>query len=318
MKKRILPFLLFILALLIPLVFNARPSVVAYINLAIIYAVSAVGLNLLLGVAGQISLGHAAFMGIGGYTSAILMMRYGIPSVLSVLAGGLLAGLFGLVIGFPALRLKGFYLAIATMALGTAVTDVIKRMEVLGADRGLTNVPPITIFGYQFSSEFAKYYLYLAILLLTIFLVNNLLKSKTGMAFRAMRDSEVAAKVFGINISYYKVLAFVISSFLAGVAGAMYGHSLSYLHPDMFGFGLSIEFLAITIIGGIGTLWGPVLGSALWVIVPRLFGTKLEAMAGVLFGVILILVVLFLPRGLSELIMRINKLFSRKEEGERS
>jgi len=134
--------------------------------------------------------------------------------------------------------------------------------------------------------------------------VNNLLKSKTGMAFRAMRDSEVAAKVFGINISYYKVLAFVISSFLAGVAGA-------------FGFGLSIEFLAITIIGGIGTLWGPVLGSALWVIVPRLFGTKLEAMAGVLFGVILILVVLFLPRGLSELIMRINNLF-RKDEGERS
>jgi len=131
-----------------------------------------------------------------------------------------LAGLFGLIIGFPALRLKGFYLAIATMALGTAVTDVIKRMEILGADRGLTNVPPVTIFGYQFSSEFAKYYLYLAILLLTIFLVNNLLKSKTGMAFRAMRDSEVAAKVFGINISYYKVLAFVISSFLAGVAGA--------------------------------------------------------------------------------------------------
>jgi len=318
MKKKILPFLLLILALLIPLVFNARPSIVAYINLAIIYAVSAVGLNLLLGVAGQISLGHAAFMGIGGYTSAILMMRYGIPAVFSVLAGGLLAGLFGLVIGFPALRLKGFYLAIATMALGTAVTDVIKRMEVLGADRGLTNVPPISIFGYQFSSEFAKYYLYLAILLLTIFLVNNLLKSKTGMAFRAMRDSEVAAKVFGINISYYKVLAFVISSFLAGVAGAMYGHSLSYLHPAMFGFGLSIEFLAITIIGGIGTLWGPVLGSALWIIVPRLFGTRLEAMAGVLFGVILILVVLFLPRGLSELIMRINKLFSRKEEGERS
>jgi len=123
MKKKILPFLLLILALLIPLIFNARPSVVAYINLAIIYAVSAVGLNLLLGVAGQISLGHAAFMGIGGYTSAILMMRYGVPSIISVLAGGLLAGLFGLVIGFPALRLKGFYLAIATMALGTAAED---------------------------------------------------------------------------------------------------------------------------------------------------------------------------------------------------
>jgi len=95
-------------------------------------------------------------MGIGGYTSAILMIRYGIPSIVSVLAGGLLAGLFGLIIGFPALRLKGFYLAIATMALGTAVTDVIKRMEILGADRGLTNVPPVTIFGYQFSSEFAS------------------------------------------------------------------------------------------------------------------------------------------------------------------
>jgi len=193
-EKEILPFLLLILALLIPLVFNARPSIVAYINLAIIYAVSAVGLNLLLGVAGQISLGHAAFMGIGGYTSAILMIRYGIPSIVSVLAGGLLAGLFGLIIGFPALRLKGFYLAIATMALGTAVTDVIKRMEILGADRGLTNVPPVTILATNSAVNLQS-------ISLSGYLVTNHLfgeqpaQSKTGMAFRAMRDSEVAAKV---------------------------------------------------------------------------------------------------------------------------
>ncbi len=313
MRKKIFAVALIALALVLPVLLKNKPSIVGYINIAIIYAISVEGLNLLLGVAGQISLGHAAFMAIGGYTSALLVMKLGVPSLVGILAGAIVAGLFGLIIGFPSLRLKGFYLAIATMALGTTITDIIKRIEITGADRGLTNIPAISIFNFKFESEMTKYYLFVAIFLLTVFLVRNLLKSKSGMAFRAMRDSEVGATVFGVNIAYYKVLAFVLSSFLAGLSGALYAHSISYLHPLNFGLGLSVEMLAITIIGGLGTLWGPIMGSVLWVVVPRLFGARLEAMAGVLFGVVLILVVLFLPRGLYELLSKAERLFSRQE-----
>ncbi len=311
--KKTIPIFIIIVASVLPLLFKEKPSIIGYINIAIIYAISVEGLNLLLGVAGQISLGHAAFMAIGGYTSALLVMKLGFPSLVGVLLGATAAGIFGLIIGFPSLRLKGFYLAIATMALGSTITDIIKRIAITGADRGLTNIPAISIFKFKFESEISKYYLFFAIFMITVFLIRNLLNSKSGKAFRAMRDSELAATTFGVNISYYKVLAFVISSFLAGLSGALYAHSISYLHPMNFGLGLSVELLAITIIGGLATLWGPIMGSLLWILVPRLFGAKLEAMAGVLFGAILILVVLFLPRGLYEIVLKIEKLFSKPE-----
>lgn len=313
MKKKAIPLIIIAIALIIPILLKEKPSLIGYINIAIIYSISVEGLNLLLGIAGQISLGHAAFMAIGGYTSALLVMRLGFPSLLGVISGAVVAGIFGLIIGFPSLRLKGFYLAIATMALGSTVTDIIKRVEITGADRGLTNIPPISLLSFKFQSEISKYYLFLTIFLITVFMINNLLKSKSGMAFKAMRDSELGATVFGVNIAYYKILAFVISSFLAGLSGALYAHSISYLHPMNFGLGLSVELLAITIIGGLATLWGPIMGSILWIVVPRLFGAKLEAMAGVLFGIILILVVLFLPRGLYELVLKLNNLFTKPE-----
>ena len=314
MKKKIVISSLIILALFIPLILKEKPSIIGYINLAIIYAISVAGLNLLLGIAGQISLGHAAFMAIGGYTSAILVVKLHFPSLLGIVCGTVVAGIFGLIIGFPSLRLKGFYLAIATMALGSTIADIIRRIPITGADQGLRNIPAISIFNFVFEKEFSKFYLFLGIFLIVVFLVSNFLKSKSGMAFRAMRDTELGAIVNGINISYYKILAFVISSALAGLAGALYAHSISYLHPNNFGLGLSVELLAITIIGGLGTLWGPLLGSVLWIVLPRLFGSKLEAMSSVLFGVVLILVVLFLPRGLSETIFRINRLLNKPKE----
>lgn len=314
MKKKIVISSLIILALFIPLILKEKPSIIGYINLAIIYAISVAGLNLLLGIAGQISLGHAAFMAIGGYTSAILVVKLHFPSLLGIACGTVVAGIFGLIIGFPSLRLKGFYLAIATMALGSTIADIIRRIPITGADQGLRNIPAISIFNFVFEKEFLKFYLFLGIFLIVVLLVSNFLKSKSGMAFRAMRDTELGAIVNGINISYYKILAFVISSALAGLAGALYAHSISYLHPNNFGLGLSVELLAITIIGGLGTLWGPLLGSVLWIVLPRLFGSKLEAMSSVLFGVVLILVVLFLPRGLSEVIFRIDRLFNKPKE----
>lgn len=314
MRRRIINLAGFALLLLIPVFLKSRPSFIGYINLAIIYAIAAEGLNLLIGVSGQISLGHAAFMAIGGYTSAILVMSLHVPSIVAIICGIIVSAFFGFIIGFPALRLKGFYLAIATMALGTAVTDIIRRLSITGGDQGLRNIPPIKIFNFSFSSEFSKYYLFLVLLILAVILIRNFLRGKGGMGLRAMRDSEFGAVSYGVNISYYKVLAFVISSALAGLAGALYAHSVSYLGPSNFGLALSIDFLAITIIGGLGTIGGPILGSVLWIIVPRLFGTRLESMATVIFGVILIIVVLTLPHGLYELIGKLNKLFRRTSQ----
>jgi branched-chain amino acid transport system permease protein len=311
MKKNLIYIILGVVVLVIPILLKNRPSLVGYLNLVMIYSIAVIGLNLLLGIAGQISLGHAAFMAIGGYTSAILVMNLNLPSLLGILLGVIFAAFFGFLIGFPSLRLKGFYLAIATMALSTAITDIIKRLQITGSDHGLMNIPPISIFNFSFSSEISKYYLFLVFLVITIILIRNFLRGKSGMALRAMRDSEYGALACGINISYYKILAFVISSALAGLAGALYAHSISYLHPMNFGLGLSIDFLAITIIGGLGTLFGPILGSFLWIILPRFFGTHLESMATVVFGIILIIIVLFLPRGLYEIIEKFDRILKR-------
>jgi len=311
MKKKVISIVLGILVLITPIILRSKPSLISYLNLVMIYAIAVEGLNLLLGVAGQISLGHAAFMAIGGYTSAILVMNLHLPSFIGIIAGVIFAAFFGFLIGFPSLRLKGFYLAIATMALSTAITDIIKRLQITGSDHGLMNIPPIKVFNFSFSSEISKYYLFLAFLVLVVILIRNFLRGKGGMALKAMRDSEFGALACGINISYYKILAFVISSALAGLAGALYAHSISYLHPMNFGLGLSIDFLAITIIGGLGTIFGPILGSFLWIILPRFFGTSLESMATVLFGVILILVVLFLPRGLYEIVEKFDRILKR-------
>lgn len=308
MKKSILTsMLLLALSLLLPIFLSEKPSQIAYLNIIMIYAISAQGLNLLLGYAGQVSLGHAAFMAIGGYTSAILVMQFGFNNIFSIIIATLLTGFCGLFVGFPSLRLSGFYLAIATMALGTATADIIKRLEITGGDQGLRNIPPLNVFGYEFQSEIHKYYLFLIILIIVFILVKNLVNSRSGRALRAIRDAELTAETMGINIAYYKVVAFVISSMIAGLSGALYAHSISYLHPVNFGLIFSIELLAMTIVGGLATIWGPLLGALFWVLLPRLIGARMEFLATTFFGIMVILSIRFFPRGLSEIIFRLER-----------
>jgi branched-chain amino acid transport system permease protein len=310
--KKILPIIFLVVAIFIPFVLKTKPSIIYFINLSMIYAISAQGLNLLMGIGGQISLGHAAFMAIGGYTSAILVMKFHTPFLPALVAGVALSCIFGLIVGFPSLRLKGFYLAIATMALGSVVTDVIRRLAVTGGDYGFANISPPKIFKFVFSSNFSQFYMILGFLLLTIWLARNFIRSKSGMALQAMRDSETGAVALGINISNYKLLAFIISSAFAGLAGVLYAHSVTYLNAFNFGLAFSIDLLAITIIGGLGTLWGSLLGAILWVLVRNFLSlAHFEVFAGVIFGVMLIIVVVFLPRGLSEIIIRINQRMNR-------
>jgi len=308
MKKSILiSLLLLVLSLVLPIILSEKPSLIAYLNIIMIYALSAQGLNLLLGYAGQVSLGHAAFMAIGGYTSAILVMQFGFNNIFSIISAILLTGFCGLFVGFPSLRLSGFYLAIATMALGTATADIIKRLAITGGDQGLRNIPPLNIFGYEFQSEIQKYYLFLVVLIIVFILVKNLVSSRSGRALRAIRDAELTAETMGINIAYYKVVAFVISSMIAGLSGALYAHSISYLHPVNFGLSFSIELLAMTIVGGLATIWGPLLGALFWVFLPRLIGARMEFLATTFFGIMVILSIRFFPRGLSEIIFRLER-----------
>ncbi len=306
-KSIIISIFILLLSLAMPFIFAEKPSQIAYLNIIMIYAISAQGLNLLLGYAGQVSLGHAAFMAIGGYTSAILVMQFGFNNIFSIICAILLTGFCGLFVGFPSLRLSGFYLAIATMALGTATADIIKRLVITGGDQGLRNIPPINIFGYEFQSEIQKYYLFLFILIIVFILVKNLVNSRSGRALRAIRDAELTAETMGINIAYYKVVAFVASSMIAGLSGVLYAHSISYLHPVNFGLSFSIELLAITIVGGLATIWGPLLGALFWVLLPRLIGVRMEFLATTLFGIMVILSIRFFPRGLSEIIFKLEK-----------
>jgi len=306
--KKYIPYILLIFSLFLPLIFKNRPSIIGYLNLVLILGISAQGLNLLLGIGGQISLGHAAFMAIGGYTSAILVMNYNFPFLVAMVIGILVSAFFGLIVGFPSLRLKGFYLAIATMALGSVVQDIIKRLKITGGDHGLRNIPSIKIFGYEFVSDFSRFYLILFIFIIILLISMNFVKSRSGKSLIAMRDSEYGALTVGINITKAKLLAFVLSSSFAGLSGVLYAHTISYLHPNNFGLALSVELLAIIIIGGIATLWGPILGAFMWIILPLIIGSRLEMLSNVLFGIAVILVVLFLPRGLSEIIYKLRSL----------
>jgi branched-chain amino acid transport system permease protein len=271
------------------------------------YALITMGLSLLLGYTGQISLGHAAFFGIGAYTSAILTAK-GVPFLLALPAAGLLAGVVGIFIGLPALRLSGLYLAIATMGFGFIVEEAMARWEsVTNGNMGMMVDPP-SILGFSFETETRFYYLTLVLLILTILAAKNLLRSPTGRAMIAIRDSETAAQAMGISMARFKTTAFAVSAFFTGVAGSLYAHKLTFINPESFTILVSIEFLAMIIIGGLGSIHGAVFGAAFIIMLPQvIIATKdympqyLAEQTGLesaLYGLMIILFILFEPMGL--------------------
>ncbi|NIA10918.1 MAG: branched-chain amino acid ABC transporter permease [Nitrospiraceae bacterium] len=309
MKNKTNSLIFLLIAIALPIALYSKPAFVGYLVLAGIMAISALGLNIILGYSGQISLGHAAFMAIGAYSSAILTMQFHVPFIIALTIGTLIAAFVGILVGFPSLRLSGFYLAIVTMALGEAVVSIFKNWKLAGGNFGIRNIPPPSILGIVFSSEISKYYLVLFFLLLSIYISNNLVKSGTGRAMRGLRDSEIAAQSVGINIAKYKIIAFGLGSALGGISGALYAHTVTYIHPTAFGIGLSIELLSIVILGGVGTIVGPIIGSLFWVILPLLVG-NIQTLSSVVFGVALIVVVLLYPRGLVGIFDAILSKFS--------
>jgi branched-chain amino acid transport system permease protein len=272
---------------------------------------------LLVGLTGQVSLGHAAFMAVGAYTEALLQAR-GVPFLVSLPCAALLSAAIGWVVGLPALRLKGIYLAIATLAFNVIVEEVTARWESLtGGNSGL-HLKPIELFGMKVDSDASFYYLCLALTVLGILALMNLLRSPTGRAFVAIRDSEISASCMGVNLATYKTLSFAISAALTGVGGALYAHKVGFISPEQFTLIQSIELVTIVIIGGVGSLHGAVLGAAFIIMLPQGISIAKDwlpdaipqaGLQSVVFGLILIGFIVFEPYGLYGRWLKIRTYF---------
>lgn len=290
--------------LILPWIINSLGSVPGFIlNLSLIFAIVAVGLSLLTGFAGQVSLGHAAFVTIGSYTSAILTVKAGIPFWFALPLGGVMAGIVGFIVGLPAVRLTGNFLAVATLGFGLAVPElVLKWTKLTNGDSGITTERP-AVFGFVLEYDVLFYYLVLACLAVTLWISMNLLKSKSGRAIQAVRDSETAAEAMGISIVFYKALVFSISAGFAGIAGGLYAHYINFISPNDFTLATSFLFFAMIVVGGIHSLWGGVLGAIVLTVV-NYSSTGLHGFSVILMGAIMVAVVLFFPKGLISLFSR--------------
>lgn len=279
----------------------------AQLTFILIYGVVGVGLMLLAGYTGLFSLGHAAFLGVGAYAETVLAAM-GWPFPLSLLAAAALSAVAGAIVGLPALRVKGIYLAIATLAFGFIVEEILARWEsVTGGNSGRI-VPTIDMFGWKADTAASFYFVCLAVAVLSTLLVLNLLRSPTGRAFVAIRDSEVSAQSMGIHLARYKTLSFMVSAALAGVGGALYAHQIRFLSPEQFGILQSIDLLLMIVIGGLGSIHGAFLGAAFLITMPQLISlgkgyfppviADATGLQSLVYGIVLIAFVLFEPMGL--------------------
>jgi branched-chain amino acid transport system permease protein len=302
-------------ALIVPRVLRYVADVSYYfylLDLIGIFIIGAIGLGILVGFAGQISIGHAAFMGIGAFFSGFATLKLGWPFWLALPCSGLTAALCGYALGFPALRLSGQYLAIATLGFGVAVPQILVKWEsVSGGFDGLKPPAPL-LFGYKIAYEEEYFYIVLVCLAGMVWLARNLLNSRTGRAFIALRDSEIAAQAMGINLARYKTLAFALSAFYAGIAGSLYAHLVRFIGATDFNLGMSVNYLTMIVVGGLVSLPGFIAGGAFITALPHIINslsrsfpsglkTTAQNLPQVLTGVILILVVLYLPQGIVQL-----------------
>jgi branched-chain amino acid transport system permease protein len=253
-------------------------------NLVWIAAVGALGLNILVGYTGQVSIGHGAFMSVGAYTAANLANRLDSPWPVNLIAGGLMAALIGAIVGIPSVRIKGLYLAIATLAGQLIIEWTINHVTFIsGGVQASIEVARPRLGPWVLSSQRAMYYFLLVFVVLAIVGTMNLMRSRVGRAFIAIRDQDIAAEIIGINIFRYKLLAFAISSFYAGVTGVLYTYYLGIANYEQFQIGVSIDYLAMIIIGGLGSVLGSIFGAFFVTLLPIVIRYAMEAFGGVFF-----------------------------------
>jgi branched-chain amino acid transport system permease protein len=258
---------------------------VSILNLVLIAVVGAIGLNILVGYTGQISIGHGAFMSVGAYTAANLITRLDAPFWIAVPAGGVMAALVGAVVGIPSLRIKGLYLAIATLAAQLIIEWTINHVPwISGGVQASIEVPRPAFLGAQLRSQTQLYLFLLFFVVLAIVGAMNLVRSRIGRAFIAIRDQDIAAEIIGIDIFRYKLWAFAISSFYAGVTGVLYTYYLGIANYEQFQINVSIDYLAMIIIGGLGSVLGSIFGAIFVTLLPIVTRWTLEAAGGLLFS----------------------------------
>lgn len=282
---------------------------------------SATGLNILTGYTGLVSLGQAAFMGLGAYTVAILETRLGTPFALNLLAGGVVAMLGGIVVGIPSLRVKGLYLAISTIAASVLAHFLFANLAITGGTSGLS-LPPARLFGVALDTSFRLYWLIVPVAALMLLGAANLFRTRIGRAFIAIRDRDISAEVLGIPLLRYKLLSFGLSSFYAGVAGGLWAYFFRVVTPESFPLIMSIFFLAAIIVGGMGTILGSVLGAVFMTLVPELLklvvgwlplssgaALVLSPVRTIVFGALIVGFLIFEPHGLAEIWRRVRRYF---------
>ena len=291
----------------------ASPYLLNFVILVAITIITVEGLNILTGYAGQISLGHAAFMAVGAYTSAIATQRLGIPFIIALPLAGIVTGIIGLIFGLPALRVKGFYLALSTLGAQFIIIYVIEHIAITGGTDGM-HCPPASIGPIVFDTRPSFYYLAITITILMTFFAKNIARTRVGRAFVAIRDNDLAAEVMGIDVFYYKLLAFIIGCFFAGVAGSLWAHYFTAIHTEQFPMMNSIWYLGMLVIGGMGSAVGPIFGviffrgleelitigaPVLANTFPMVGGNIFAALGSIVFGLVLMLFLIFEPSGLS-------------------
>lgn len=272
---------------------------VSVMTLSALNAIIALGLSLLLGYAGQISLGHAAFFGIGAYGAAIASATWGWPVWAADLFAVLLTAAVALVIGWPTLKLKGHYLAMATLGFGVIVYIVLNEtVELTGGPSGFTGVPKFSAFGRTLADDRDYYALSAGLLCLLLVVAFNLIRSRTGRALRALHVSEQAARAVGVDVSSHKLFVFTLSAVFAGLAGVVYAHYLGFVAPASFGFHFSVQLITMVVLGGMGSAWGAIFGAYFLTSLPE-FLRVFEHIDILVYGAILTLCMMFLPEGLA-------------------
>ncbi|MEJ2513220.1 MAG: branched-chain amino acid ABC transporter permease [Anaerolineales bacterium] len=318
-KIRIVVFILFIL--IFP--FFANRYYLTLANQVGIAVIGAIGLNILVGFTGQISLGQGGFMAVGAYTAGILTTQYGIPWYISTLIACLLTAFVGAIFGIPSLRLKGLYLAIATLAAQVIILWVVTHWDALTGGVDALVVPNPTLFGLQLNTDFRFYWVIWLLVGITSMVTINLFRTKYGRAFIAIRDQDIAASVMGINLFRYKLLSFAVSSFFVGMSGALIAHYRSIVTWERFTIDVSVTYLAMIIIGGLGSVSGSIFGATFITLLPAILTNLGRALRGFVpnvdtlipyiqqatFGVVIILFLVFEPEGLKKIWEDIKDFF---------
>jgi branched-chain amino acid transport system permease protein len=275
----------------------SNPYNLGILNLIGVYVIVVLGLNLFIGYAGQISLGHAAFFGLGAYGSAILTATYNFSAWPAMILTAAAMALVALALGVPILRLSGHYLAMATLGFNYVVHSILVQWDaVTGGPAGLSGIPPLSFFGFSFDSDVKFHYLVWTAALVALTLCLNLVRSGVGRGLAALAQDEVAAATLGVNVRRDKVQVFVLSAVFASVAGSLYAHYFGYVNPDAFSIFKSLDLVIMVVVGGLGSIWGTLFGVGFIVVLPHATDF-FENYPDILHGVILVVILLFLPQG---------------------